>query len=199
VAPDSCRERVSVERTLLGEEQEHWLLEGFKRADTTWNVLAQGQLVAQLRQKTRTGEAGFWTDGWDGYPAARQRLIDAMAATRLANPVFIGGDIHSFWVTDLKSDFEDARSATVATEFVGTSITSDPPPYGLIAATLPDNPHVRYFESRHRGYVMVDLDRDRMLSRLRIISDRADPKATVTTLKQFVVPSGAPGAIETGG
>jgi alkaline phosphatase D len=199
VAPDSCRERVSAERTLLGEEQEHWLLEGFKRADTTWNVLAQGQLVAQLRQKTRTGEAGFWTDGWDGYPAARQRLIDAMAATRLANPVFIGGDIHSFWVTDLKSDFEDARSATVATEFVGTSITSDPPPYGLIAAALPDNPHVRYFESRHRGYVMVDLDRDRMLSRLRIISDRADPKATVTTLKQFVVPSGAPGAIETGG
>jgi alkaline phosphatase D len=82
---------------------------------------------------------------------------------------------------------------------VGTSITSDPPPRDLIAALLPENPHVRYFESRHRGYVMVDLDRERMQVRFRSISDRRDPKATVDTLKQFVVQSGVAGAIESNG
>jgi alkaline phosphatase D len=199
VAQDSCSERLDPKRTLLGYEQEQWLIEGLQRAETAWNVVAQGQLVAQLRQKNRVGEVGYWTDGWDGYPAARQRLLDAMAASRVPNPVFIGGDIHSFWATDLMQDFSNPRSATVATEFVGTSITSDPPPHGLIAQLLPENPHVRFFESGYRGYVVVDVNRDRMLARFRAISDRLDPRATVATLKQFIVVSGAAGAIESNG
>jgi alkaline phosphatase D len=60
---------------------------------------------------------------------------------------------------------------------------------------LPENPHVRFFESLYRGYVAVDLIRDRMETRMQIISDRRDPKATVSTLKRFVVESGNPGAI----
>ena len=126
-------------------------------------------------------------------------MLDAIAATRVPNPVFIGGDIHSFWATDLKQDFNNPLSATLATEFVGTSITSDPPPHGLIAELLPENPHVRYFESRYRGYVVVDVNRDRMRARFRVISDRQDPRATVSTLKQFIVVNGAAGAIDSNG
>jgi alkaline phosphatase D len=198
VAPDSCTERIDPQRTLLGEEQERWLIEGFKRSDTAWNVLAQGQLVAQLRQRSQAGVAGHWTDSWDGYPACRQRVLDAIAGTGLANPVFIGGDIHSYWATDLKADFANPSSPTIATEFVGTSITSDGPPYERLRAVLPENPHVRYFESRRRGYVAVDLWRDRMDTRFQAISDRRDPKATVATLKRFAVESGKTGAIADG-
>jgi len=122
-------------------------------------------------------------------------MLDAIATTRVANPVFIGGDIHSYWTTDLKADFANPASATVATEFVGTSITSNPPPRDLILEALPENPHVRYFESLYRGYVAVDVTRERMESRLQVISDRSDPIATVSTLKRFVVESGRPGAI----
>jgi alkaline phosphatase D len=195
VAPDSCVERGDRNRTLLGAEQEQWLFDGFKQSSTSWNIIAQEQLVAQLRQKDRAGESGHWTDGWDGYPAARQRMLDTISATRPANPVFFGGDIHSFWVTDLKTDFGNPSSLPVATEFVGTSVTSDPPPYELIMGVLPENQHVRYFESRHRGYVAVDLFRERMETRLQVISDRRDPKATVSTLKRFVVESGKAGAV----
>src|SRR5262249_29880068 len=77
-APDSCTERVDPDRTLPGPEQEQWLFEGFKQSDAAWNILAQEQLVADLRQKDRLGAYGHWTDGWDGYPAARQRMLDAM-------------------------------------------------------------------------------------------------------------------------
>jgi alkaline phosphatase D len=195
VAPDSCVERVDPQRSLLGYDQERWLFDGFQHNETAWNVLAQGQLVAQLRQKAETGEVGYWTDGWDGYPASRQRVFDALTSTRLRNPVFIGGDIHSFWVTDLKTDFNNPSSATVATEFVTTSITSEPPPYELFQQQLPENPHVRFFESRHRGYVVVDLNRDRMETRFQVISERRDPAATVSTLRKFVVESGKAGAI----
>jgi alkaline phosphatase D len=83
----------------------------------------------------------------------------------------------------------------VATEFVTTSITSEPPPYELFQQLLPENPHVRYFESRHRGYVAVDLTRDRMETRFQVISERRDPAATVSTLKRFVVESGKAGAV----
>jgi hypothetical protein len=141
---------------------------------------------------------GKWDTGptpGDGYPAARQRMLDTISATQPSNPVFFGGDIHSFWVTDLKADFSNPSSVSVATEVVGTSVTFDPPPYELIKGVLPENPHVRYFESRYRGYVAVDLFRERMETRLQVISDRRDPKATVSTLKRFGVESGKPGAI----
>lgn len=196
VAPDSCTERTKQNRSLLGFEQERWLFDGFKSADTAWNVLAQNQLVAQLRQKSATGVTGHWTDGWDGYPACRQRVLDAMAATRLANPVFIGGDIHSFWATDLKADFNNPASPAVATEFVGTSITSDGPPYGRFLEMLTENPHVRFFDSRHRGYVSVDLTAARMETRFQVISNRRDRGASVSTFKRFAVEHGRAGAIE---
>jgi alkaline phosphatase D len=194
VVTDECTDRVDPARTYLGIEQEQWLFEGFKRSNVTWTFIAQEQLVAPLRQNDRAGRWGYWTDGWDGHPAARQRMLDVIATTRVSNPVFIGGDVHSYWVTDLKAEFANPSSATVATEFVGTSITSDPPPQELISL-LPQNPHIRYFESRYRGYVAVDLTRDRMEALFRIISDRRDPHATVSTLKRFVVESGKPGAV----
>jgi alkaline phosphatase D len=184
VAPDSCAERADRNRTLLGAEQEQWLFDGFKQSNASWNIIAQEQLVAQLHQKDREGEVGHWTDAWDGYPAARQRMLDTISATQPSNPVFFGGDIHSFWVTDLKADFGNPSSVSVATEFVGTSVTSDPPPYELIKGALPDNPHVRYFESRYRGYVAVDLFRERMERRLQVAgmpASAAEPTLLAST------------------
>jgi alkaline phosphatase D len=64
--------------------------------------------------------------------------------------VVIGGDIHSYWTNDLKLDFETPLSPTVGTEFAGTSIPAHPPPYEVFAKVLPDNPHVKFFESRMR-------------------------------------------------
>ena len=114
----------------------------------------------------------------------------------MSNPVVASGDIHSFFANDLKLDFDDAKSPIVATEFVGTSISSYGPPYDPIAQALPDNPHIHFFESRRRGYVVVDLQRDKMQARMRAVSDAHDPKATVETLKTYVVESGQPGVTE---
>ncbi len=151
--------------------------------------------MAQLREK-QDGIDAFWTDDWDGYPANRARLLKRIHDTKVLNPVVVGGDIHSFFANDLKLDFDDPKSPTVATEFVGTSISSYGPPYDLIAQALPDNPHVHFFESRRRGYVSVDLDRTQMQVGMRVVSDAHDPKADIATLKSFAVESGRPGAVE---
>jgi alkaline phosphatase D len=194
VEVERCAARLDPRQTMLGPSQERWLLGGLGRSRARWNVIAQQQLMAELLQRTRAGAPAYWTDGWDGYAAARGRILSYIAAHKPANPVVIGGDIHSFWVTDLKTDFRDAASPTVATEFVGTSVTSAGVPYDTFAATLPDNPHVRFFESRHRGYVRCEVTPERWQADLRVVSDVRDRAATARTLAAFVVESGRPGA-----
>jgi len=192
----SCPERLDETRSMLGQRQEAWLYDGIRASKGRWNILGEDVMMAQLLQRTETGEPAFWTDDWNGYPANRGRLLSTIHESGLSNPVMVAGDIHSFWANDLKLDFDDPNSPTVATEFVGTSITSNPPPHDVFTTFLPDNPHVKFFDARPRGYSMVDVTPERMTTRFRAISDRADPNATVSTLKTFAVENGRPGAVE---
>jgi alkaline phosphatase D len=188
-----CPERAAPERSMLGRAQEAWLFDGLAKSQVRWNVLAQDVLMAQLRERQPDGEIGFWTDDWNGYPACRQRLLQHIHENRVANPVVIGGDSHCFWANEVKLDFDDPKAPAVASEMVGTSITSPAPNYELFAAFLPDNPHVKFFESRKRGYVLADVTTDRMESRFQIVSDVTDPKASRSTLATCVVENGRAG------
>ena len=97
-------------------------------------------------------------------------------------------------MTDLHADASNPDSPVIATEFVGTSVTSDGPPYDAFMRLLPLNPHVKFFDSRQRGYVSVDVEAQQMLTHFRVITDPRDPAATVSTLKSFVVEPGRAGA-----
>jgi alkaline phosphatase D len=181
---------------MLGWAQESWLDQGFAESQAQWNIIAQDLLVAPLTQRDLTNhKPGRWTDGWDGYMANRERMLASIQRRQLKNPVFWGGDIHSFWTTDLHADANDLDSPVVATEFVGSSVTSDGPPFEAFSKILPLNPHVKFFDSRQRGYVSVELAEQKMLTHFRVITDPRDPAATVSTLKSFVVEPGRAGAI----
>jgi alkaline phosphatase D len=62
---------------------------------------------------------------------------------------------------------------------------------------LADNPQVKYFESRKRGYATLDITPARIATQFRALADVTDPHTEVTTLKSFVVENGRPGAIDT--
>lgn len=191
---ETCPERRDESRSLLGFDQERWLFDGLSRSRARWNLIGQDVLMTELGQSPAPGISGYWTDSWDGYPAARARLLGHVAESRVRNPVVLSGDIHSFWANDLRLRFDDPASPIVATELVATSVTSRPPPYEMIARELPKAPQVRYFESRHRGYSTLDIGPGRMTVTLRAVSDVREPAATVSTLKSFVVEDGRPGA-----
>ena len=196
IAANTCADLRDPGRTMLGWQQEAWLDQGFAQSKAQWNVIAQDLLVAPLNQRDLTShKPGRWTDGWDGYMANRSRMLASIERHRVNNPVFWGGDIHSFWATDLHADADREDSPVVATEFVGTSVTSDGPPYDAFTQILALNPHVKFFDSRQRGYVSVALEEQRMLTNFRVITDPRDPAATVSTLKSFVVEPGRAGAI----
>lgn len=187
-----CAERLEPARSMLGTAQEQWLREGLARSRARWNVLAQQTLMAQNDRLAGPGQS-FWTDGWDGYPAARARLLADIAQTRAANPVVVSGDVHCTWVADLKTGFDDAKSPVIATEFCGTSITSQGPTVKQIAATLQENPHIRYGNGA-RGYLTVELTTGRCKVAVRGIATEKNPDSPIATVATFAVESGRPGA-----
>jgi alkaline phosphatase D len=189
-----CAERLAAGRTMLGPAQERWLADGLGSSRTRWNVLVQQLLMAQLK-RVEKGAAAYWSDGWDGYAAARGRLLAAVRDRRVPNVVTLGGDIHSFWVTDLKVDFDDPGGATVATEFVGTSIATSAGKYAYLRELLPTNPHVRFMESRLRGYLRAEISPGQWRSDLRVVEDVTRQVSPARTLASFVVESGRPGAV----
>jgi len=194
VAGEDCAARLDPRLSLLGEVQERWLEAGLARSRARWNVLAQQSIMAQVDRRSGPDRA-FWTDSWDGYPAARRRLLDALASQAPANPVVIGGDVHAFWVTDLRPDFDDAGSPVVATEIVGTSITSQFARPEVVDAWRADNPHVRFADATRRGYVRVEVTPRQWRADLRAMRTVTQPRAECDTLATFVIADGRPGAV----
>ena len=189
----ACIELHDPARSMLGTVQEAWLERQFASARAAWNILAQPVLMAQ--RKSRSGESlSAWTDSWDGYPAARKRLLESVAARKLSNPVVIGGDVHMNFVADLKLDFDDERSPVVASEFVGTSITS---PAGGWARNMPailaENPHIRYGNGERRGYVRASIAGGRFNAELVGVDTVRKPESRAQVMARFVVENGKAG------
>jgi alkaline phosphatase D len=188
-----CAARLDPALTMLGARQEEWLRDGLAQSQARWNVIAQQTIMARVDRRPGPGTM-YWTDFWDGYPVARRHLLDFIAARRPSNPLVIGGDVHGWWVTDLKTDFDRAASPVVATEFVGTSITSQAPAQERYDAMRAENPHVRFVESRHRGYTRMTLTGQRCTTDLRAVDSVQRPEAGIRTLASFAVESGRAGA-----
>ena len=192
VSPDDCPEIMQPERTLLGAEQEKWLEGELSGSRARWNIVAQQTLMARVDRKPDEGQS-FWTDGWDGYPAARGRLLRHIAGSRVPNPLVIGGDVHTAVVADLKTDFDDAKSPVIATEFVGTSITSQGIPQKSLETWRAENPHIRYANSARRGYTTIQLSARRCQVRTRAVNEK-DNDSGISTLAAWTVEDGHPGA-----
>lgn len=190
-----CDAALDPSKTMTGAKQERWLLHGLNRSQSRWNAIAQQVLMAELDHRIGPGEI-FWNDSWDGYPLARNRILDYIANQRIANPVVITGDWHSTFVNDLKLNFKDPNSPTVATEFVVTAISTGGDNNGYddyYGPIIPENPHIKFFDGDRRGYFRVNLNHERWQSDLRIVQSVSRPDAAVDTLASFVVENGRPG------
>ncbi|MDQ3611920.1 MAG: alkaline phosphatase D family protein [Actinomycetota bacterium] len=189
-----CDERLDPARTLTGEEQERWLLDGLGASRATWNVLAQQVFFAQRDFNTDDTQR-FSTDAWDGYAANRDRILGFVEERNVANPIVITGDVHNNWACDLKADFDDPESRTLGSEFVGTSISTggngtDTTPFG--EGVVEENPHIK-FNNGQRGYVRCALNRETWRTDFRVVPYVKRPGAPVETLRSFVVEAGNPG------
>ncbi|AGA25296.1 alkaline phosphatase D family protein [Singulisphaera acidiphila] len=192
---DLNAEALDPKQTMLGERQAGWLQASLLTSPATWNVLAQQVMMALVKRK-RTAESLYSMDQWPGYAAERIRLVKFLAERRVPNPVVLTGDIHSNWVNDLRVDDRNPETPIVATEFVGTSISSGgngtSTPKGL--ETLRDeNPCVRFFDAQ-RGYVRCTVTPGTWRTDLVQVEDISRPGAPAIERASFVVEAGKPGA-----
>ena len=134
-------------RSMLGAEQEAWFAETLRQShdrNQPWQIITQqvvlgaqivgegaaGVVAPETHANTRRfvevgerlGRFGMpWNlDAWDGYPAARTRLLQA-CTTHARNAVVLSGDSHNCWLNTLPAE---TGGRLAAIEFAGGSVTS---------------------------------------------------------------------------
>jgi len=181
-------ESLDPNRTVLGDKQEKWLFDKLGKSKSHWNVLAQQIFFAQRKFGTSTAPK-YSMDAWDGYPAARDRVIDFAASSSINNLVVLTGDVHASWASNLMEDFNDLNSRILGAEFVGTSITSGGNGSDVradTAATLERNPNIKFFNN-YRGYVRCHVTPDKWQADYRVIPFVTAPGADISTRASFVL------------
>lgn len=187
--PKSCIELTNPNRTLLGEQQEQWIASILKDSNkSVWNVIGQPTLYGQ-RDFGVNGKKIIWSDGWDGFPAARKRINQLLIQNKVKNFVMFGGDIHQNLVGYIKEDYDNLSSAKLGVEFCGTSITSDFGSSRNSKQILKDNPHFIFADANHRGYGVAEFTPHAMTVTLRAVVDARQKDSGIESLAKFRVMS----------
>lgn len=187
-------------RTMIGANQQDWLSAGLKssrRGGAIWQVLVQQVLMGTsrtpsevldwagpevadyIRSRLVNGVAASRAglpmnmDAWDGYPAARERVLSA-AQTADANLISLAGDTHNSWAFDLASG-----GKPIGVEFGGPSVTSPgmeaafpkADPARVAAALRETNPSLKFSDTSRRGYMVVELSRSAATCEYRFVSN----------------------------
>jgi alkaline phosphatase D len=204
-------------REMLGRKQEAWLANGFKASKSKWNIWAQQTIVGATRQpadaltwlKDETPEfvkqrvalgaelarADLPTnmDSWDGYPAARSRVLQA-AQNANADLVVLTGDSHNAWAFELDHD-----SQPVGVELAGHSITSPGfeyylngrPPADIAKMLVETNRQLDWMDASQRGYMTVTMTDREVISDWQFMNDIKTQNRAVAGSKQKRVLKGA--------
>ncbi|MEP7338396.1 MAG: alkaline phosphatase D family protein [Acidobacteriota bacterium] len=191
----ACPESLDPKATMMGSTQEQWLTRNMRQSRARWNIVAQQVMMGAL-DNAPGAEQKFPMDQWNGYAAARKRFLEFLHDAKPSNPVVLTGDIHTNWVNDLKPEFYRDDSPVVATEFVGTSVTSggdgsDVRP--TTATVLAENPHIKFFNAQ-RGYVRCSIQPDRWQTDYRVLASVSKQDEPISTRASFVVENGKAGA-----
>ncbi|MEH0422521.1 alkaline phosphatase D family protein [Streptomyces sp. B21-083] len=193
------------DRTITGRAQLDWLKAGLKASDTTWRLVGNSVMISPFVIGSLTADLlkplaellglpkdglGLITDQWDGYTDDRRELLAHLRSNTIRNTVFLTGDIHMAWANDVPVDAGTyPLSASAATEFVVTSVTSDnlddlvKVPEGTVTALAAPiiraaNRHVQWVDTDRHGYGVLDITADRAQMDYYVLSDRTDPNAT---------------------
>ena len=175
-------------RSITGEQQEKWLLDGFRRSSARWDVLGQQVFFGQ-RDNNSGPQVVTSMDSWDGYAASRDRITRGWVDAGVRNPVVLTGDVHAHWADELKLDYADPTSRTVGTELVCSSITSTGNGTDVASGQHPWaawNPHLRFYNNQ-RGYVRTRITPGSLTADFRVVPFVTTPGAPVHTRATFVI------------
>ena len=192
-----CPQPDGPSRTMLGLDQERWLLDGFHRSRARWDLVCQQVFFGQRDRDPGPGRL-VRQDAWDGYTAARLRVSEGWLQAGARNVAVLTGDVHAHWAGDIVLDYDDPAARPIGAELAVTSITSggdgvdiDPAADPLLAG----NPHLKLHLSR-RGYLMVDVTMSTLTATFKILRYVSRPGATAETAAVLALQDRIPGLVE---
>ncbi|MGP4002828.1 alkaline phosphatase D family protein [Streptomyces sp. 8N706] len=205
------------DRTITGRAQLDWLKAGLASSDASWKLVGTSVMIspvafgslpahllgplAELLGLPKEGLA-VNVDQWDGYTDDRRELLAHLREQSIANTVFLTGDIHMAWANDVPVKAATyPLSASAATEFVVTSVTSDNfddllqvAPHtlslGAVTAIKAANRHVKWVDMDSHGYGVLDVTAERTQMDYYVVSDRTDRGATAAWTRSYRTRSG---------
>ncbi|MFJ8532558.1 alkaline phosphatase D family protein [Streptomyces sp. NPDC093591] len=205
------------DRTLTGRAQLDWLKAGLKSSDTTWRLVGNSVMISPFAIGSLTADLlkplaklmglpqeglALNPDQWDGYTDDRRELLAHLRSNAIRNTVFLTGDIHMAWANDVPVDAGTyPLSASAATEFVVTSVTSDnlddivKVPEGTVSAIAAPiikaaNRHVHWVDTDRHGYGVLDITAERAQMDYYVLSDKTKKDATASWARSYRTRSG---------
>ncbi|KAL9016365.1 MAG: hypothetical protein Q9185_006284 [Variospora sp. 1 TL-2023] len=158
-------------RTLMGSHQENWFYRQLSESadrGATWRIIGNQIIFSRIIESF-----GINADNWNGYTANRNRTLKHLYDNNIGNNVFLAGDSHQNWVSDLvwlgEKDYNDATGAgALGVEFAGTAVSSTgvrKPLNGTDAdarARIDQSPVLQWQDGYYRGYFVMSVGRDRI-------------------------------------
>jgi alkaline phosphatase D len=196
----SCLDHVDLGRSIMGPAQEKWLDTQLHRQDAVWTLLAQQvmytpapKLIDSLGVPYPYPKMNI--DCWDGYPGARQRLLDSVRSADVRNLVILTGDVHSHWATDIHSDLFRDRGRPIGSELVTTSISTmgdGTPTQSWARDTMRAFPYLKYYDGR-RGWVRCRANAHELRADFHTLDKVSIPLSPAHIGASFVIEDGNPG------
>jgi phosphodiesterase/alkaline phosphatase D-like protein len=181
-------------RTVSGAAPEQWLAQGMAGSTARWKLLGLGSQLSPCGIDSPLGRQVF-SDGWAGYPRARERLLSAMSRPGMGNVVNLGGDAHRHVAARLRLRPYDTRAPAVAREFVCNSTTTSGASGAVTALMRSSGPDLLHARSDERGYALIEVERDSLGCEFRATPSPALAGAALTRQARFVAETGRPGPL----
>ncbi|USZ69724.1 alkaline phosphatase D family protein (plasmid) [Halorussus salilacus] len=193
-------------RTMLGDDQRRWFLDGTTDSSARWTLWGNEVLASAFRFLD-DGSVAVNADAWDGYRTERGRLLSALSEAGVENLVTLTGDMHSYLAAYLLADFavspqalaSESERERVGVEFMAPAVSSDnlvatgqlPESDAVAGALRIENPHVEWFDSSNWGYAVVEVNREELVYSAYAV-DRSVDSADVPKrlLRRYRVPAG---------
>ncbi len=187
-----CTELASAQRTMFGPAQEQWLMQGLAHSPRRWKVMGQSTQMSPSGFDTPMGRA-VYSDGWDGYPAARERLLDHVAQAGVENLLVLGGDVHRHVAAQLRVRPNDSASPVVGSELVTSSISSGGLPDAAMLLMRRSNPDLVHARSDERGHALIEITPSAVRCEFRGVAHPVRAEARCHTQARVVVQAGRAG------
>ncbi|KAL8992197.1 MAG: hypothetical protein Q9169_007285 [Polycauliona sp. 2 TL-2023] len=208
--------RDDASRTLMGSHQENWFYNQLSDSvdrGATWRVIGNQIIFSRIVQGDDVSG-----DNWNGYTANRNRTLKHLYDNNIGNNVFLAGDSHQNWVSDLvwlgeKPYSDTTGDGALGVEFAGTAVSSTGN-RGPIAGTDADarelveqNEVLQWQDGYYRGYFLMTVGKERISTQFFGSPTVATRNAWELPLANFTVLAGdnrlsrpvAGGRVESGG